>query len=86
MFLRDHSGHQPHSGLTALFTKLLDCLPPTRMLSRDCSCQQLPFTANGHFSFSLKWYQSELDNQEITSFVNSALKGISGIVPVKAME
>ena len=43
------SSFQSQHSLTALFTKLLDCLPPNRMASGDRSYCQLPFTANGTF-------------------------------------
>ena len=45
--------------LTVWFTKLPDCVPSYRTVSRDCSCQQLPFTANGHFSIPQELYQAK---------------------------
>ena len=56
-----------NSTVIALCTKL-----PARMLSRDHSCQWLPFTADGHFSVSLEWYQSKPGSHEDSSYVNSS--------------
>ena len=56
-----------------LFTKPQDCLPPARMLSRDHSCRQLSFTASGHFSVPLEWYQLKPGSYKAISLVNSAI-------------
>ena len=56
--------------------KLLYCLSPARTLSRDCSCWQFTFTANGHFSIPLEWYQSKprSSKSKAGGSVNSAVK------------
>ena len=56
-----------NSTVIALCTML-----PARMLSRDHFCQWLPFTADGHFSVPLEWYQSKPGSHEDGSYVNSS--------------
>ena len=56
-----------NSTVITLCTKL-----SARMLSRDHFCQRLPFTADGHFSISLEWYQSKPGSHEDGRYVNSS--------------
>ena len=56
---------RPKPSLTALFTKLPDCLPPYRMVSGGRSCHWLPFTPNGtFFSGRMEWWNSTRQTQE----------------------
>ena len=61
--------------LTALFTKLPDCVPPYRTLFRDHSSWWLPFTANGHFSVPQELYQAKPGCRKADGFVNSTIMG-----------
>ena len=58
---------------TERLTKLPDCVLPYRTVSVDCSCQRLPFTANGHFSVPQELYQAKPGSHEAGGFVNSTV-------------